>query len=111
MFLQKAMSFGAIVDKDRLQRGFNAKNYSLVNIAVGNFPRTAFDMEIFEFVFFDLGNSAFFRVDRINQNFNIHIFFPVVAPIGQFLKISTISKGSIHRRLIDGKKKGLHIFA
>jgi hypothetical protein len=52
-------------------------------------------MEIFEFVFFDLGNSAFFRVDRINQNFNIHKFFPVVAPIGNMLgsinKFSTFS--------------------
>jgi hypothetical protein len=48
---------------------------------VGDFPRTAFDMEIFEFVVFDLGDPAFFRVDRINQNFDTHKFFPVLAPI------------------------------
>jgi len=51
IILQETVPFCAIVDKDSLKTGFNARDNPFIYIAVGNLLKTIFNTKSFKFVF------------------------------------------------------------
>jgi hypothetical protein len=74
ILLQKTVPFGTIVDKDGLKAGLNARDNAFIYVAVGDLPKTAFNPEFFKFVVLNRCNSAFSRVDCVNQYLYAHKF-------------------------------------
>jgi hypothetical protein len=77
MALQKTVSLRTVVHKNRLKAGFDARNRSLVYVALGDLPGSAFDIKFFQILFFDYSDPTFFRINRINKDFDAH---KVLAP-------------------------------
>ncbi len=72
LFLEKAVSFGAVVNECCLKTWFDSGDNTFIDIAMGNFSGGTFDMEFFEFVIDNFCDSDFFRIDSINEDFAGH---------------------------------------
>ena len=72
MLLKKAVAFGAVIHKDCLQARFYPGNDTFIDVSVGDFPRGAFDMKLFEFTVPDFGDAALFGIDGVDKNFTGH---------------------------------------
>ena len=66
VFLKKSMTFGAVIDKNGLKAGLEAGDDPFVDIALGYFPRSAFDVKLFQLAVGHLCDPAFFVVNCIN---------------------------------------------
>jgi len=72
MLLQEAVPFGPVVDENGLKAGFDAGDEPLVDVALGDLPRRAFDPEIFQPAVFDRGDAAFPGIAGVDQDFGVH---------------------------------------
>jgi hypothetical protein len=72
VFLQKPVTFGAVVDKNRLKTGLEAGDDPFEDIALGYFPRSAFDVKRLQLAVGNLRDPAFFVVNGIYQNLAVH---------------------------------------
>jgi hypothetical protein len=72
MFLQKSMLFCPVINKHGLKAWFYASDDSLVDVAMGDFSRSAFYMKFFQLSVFYLGNSTFFMIHGIDKYLEAH---------------------------------------
>jgi hypothetical protein len=75
------MPLGAVVHEHGLQAGFDSGYDSFINVALGNFPGSAFNIKLFQFVGFYCCDPTFFRVDSIDEDLNTHkeiTFIPLI---------------------------------
>jgi hypothetical protein len=72
VLLQKPVTFGAVVDKNRLKTRLEAGDDSFVDIALGYFPRSAFNVKLLQLAVGNLRDPALFVVDGIYKNLAVH---------------------------------------
>ncbi len=72
VLLEEPVAFGPVVDEHRLQAGFHARNHSLVDVALGDLPRRAFDAELLQAAVFHGGDPDLLRIAGIDQNLSAH---------------------------------------
>jgi hypothetical protein len=73
VFLQKAVSLSAEIDKNGLKTWNYPGNNPLVNVSLDDFPGGAFDEKLLQLAFFDLCNPAFLNIKGINEKLGAHM--------------------------------------
>jgi hypothetical protein len=72
VFLQKPVALGAVVNKNRLKTGLYTGDDAFVDVALGYFPRSAFDVKLFQLAVGNSRDPALFVVNGIYKNLAVH---------------------------------------
>ena len=74
--MKKTVMTDADIDKDRLETLFDVDDDALVDIAHEIVVRRALDVQFFEFVVIDDGDSELFRKSSVDKHFLRHVLIP-----------------------------------
>ena len=66
------MPLGAVIDKNRLQARFDPRDDTFVNVTVGKFFGSTFDVKLGQGAVGHLGDPTFFVIDGVDQYFADH---------------------------------------
>ena len=70
---EEAVAVAAIIDKGRLERGFDPRHLGQIDIALELLVLRGFEVEFFDPVTFDDRDTGFFPVARVDQHTHCHL--------------------------------------